>query len=66
MTLHFSFLMLLGLGMIPGGILLGYLLAALLAMRGLGMGAFSGFIPGIAIAIAGIAVFLVGLGMELR
>lgn len=66
MTLHFDFLMILGLCMIPGGLILGFLLMWLLAELGRELGALAGFIPGIVITVAGIAVFLVGLGMELN
>ncbi len=66
MTLRFDELMIIGLAMIPGGLIIGVLLMCLLAALGWEIGAFAGFVPGIVIAVAGIAVFLVGLGQELH
>lgn len=66
MTLRFNEVMIIGLCMIPGGIIIGILLMCLLGALGWEIGAFAGFIPGVVIAVAGIAVFLVGLGQELR
>ena len=65
MTLHFDTLMITGLAMIPGGLLLGFLLCALLGALNWEMESLIGFVPGIIITIVGIAVFLVGLGQEL-
>lgn len=65
MTLHFDLLMIVGLCMLPGGVIIGFLLMWLLAALGWELGAVAGFIPGVIIFLAGIAVFLVGLGQEL-
>lgn len=64
MTLHFDLLMIIGLCMIPGGIILGFALMA--AMSSQEIGALAGMVPGVIVAIAGVGVFLVGLGMELH
>jgi hypothetical protein len=66
MTLHFDQIMIIGLCMIPGGIIFGFLLLYLLGSLDWELGALIGFVPGLVIAVAGIAVFLVGLGMELH
>jgi hypothetical protein len=58
--------MIIGLCMLPGGILIGFLLVALLGALGWEIGALAGFVPGVIIFLAGIAVFLVGLGQELN
>lgn len=65
MTLQFDLLMIIGLLMLPGGIIVGILLMCLLGALGWEIGAFAGAIPGAIIFFAGIAVFLVGLGQEL-
>lgn len=65
MTLHFDFLMILGLCMLPGAFIVAFLLVALLGVLGWEMESLLGFVPGIIIFIAGIAIFLVGLGQEL-
>lgn len=66
MTLHFNQLMIIGLCMLPGALILAFLLVWLLAALGQELGAFAGAVPGAVVFIAGIAVFLVGLGMELH
>ena len=66
MPLHFDLLMIIGLCMLPGGIIIGILLMCLLGALGWELGAISGFIPGLVVFIAGVAVFLVGLGQELH
>jgi hypothetical protein len=66
MTLRLDSLMITGLCMLPGGIIIGFLLVALLGALGWEIGSIAGFIPGVIIFIAGIAVFLVGLGQELH
>jgi hypothetical protein len=66
MTLHFDQLMIIGLCMLPGGIIIGILLMCLLGALGWEIGSFAGLIPGVIIFVAGIAVFLVGLGQELH
>jgi len=65
-TLHFDLLMIIGLAMVPGGIIIGVALVCLLGALGWELGALAGMYPGIAISLAGIAVFLVGLGQELH
>lgn len=57
--------MVIGLCMLPGGFIIGVLLVCLLGALGWELGALMGMYPGIAIFVAGIAVFLVGLGQEL-
>lgn len=66
MTLHFDQVMIIGLCMIPGGLIIGFLLMWLLATLGWELGAVAGFVPGLVIAAGGIAVFLVGLGQLLH
>lgn len=66
MTLHFNETMLIGLAMLPAGIVIGFLLMALLGWLGAEIGAFAGFIPGAVIFVCGIGTFLVGLGQELH
>jgi hypothetical protein len=65
MTLHFDHLMIIGLCMLPGAFVVGFLLALIFASQEIGALAI-GSVAGIAVFIAGIAVFLVGLGMELH
>lgn len=66
MTLRFDELMLIGLGMLPGGVIIGLALVCLLGALGWEIGALAGAIPGVVIMVAGIGVFLVGLGQELH
>lgn len=66
MTLHFDQLMIIGLCMLPGGVILAVLGVWLLAALGAELGSFAGGLLGVAVFVAGIAVFLVGLGQELR
>ena len=65
MTLHFNELMVIGLCMLPGAFIVGFLLALIFVSQEIGALAI-GSIAGIIVFVAGIAVFLVGLGMELR
>jgi hypothetical protein len=64
-TLHFDQLMVIGLCMLPGAFIVGFLLALAFASQELGAVAIA-LVGGIAVFVAGIAVFLVGLGMELH
>jgi hypothetical protein len=64
-TLHFDQLMVIGLCMLPGAFIVGFLLALAFVSQEIGALAI-GAIAGIAVFVAGIAVFLVGLGMELH
>ena len=64
MTLHFDQLMVIGLCMLPGAFVVGFLLALIFASQELGALAIGG-VAGIVTFVAGIALFLVGLGMEL-
>ena len=66
LTLHFDTIMIVGLCMIPGGILTGILITILLGELGWEIGSLIGLYLGIIIAIAGIMIFLVGLGMEIH
>lgn len=66
LTLHFDLLMIIGLCMLPGAFIVAYLLVGLLAWLGWEMEALLGVVPGVVIFVAGIAVFLVGLGQELH
>lgn len=66
MTWHFDLLMDIGLGMLPGGIVIGFLLVCLLGALDWEIGALMGAVPGVIIMVAGVAVFLVGLGQELH
>ncbi len=65
MTLHFDQLMVIGLCMLPGAFIVGFLLMLIFASQELGALAI-GTVGGIVIFAAGIAVFLVGLGMEIH
>lgn len=65
MTLHFDLLMIIGLCMLPGAFVVGFLLALIFASQEIGdlaIGAAGGAVT----FVAGIALFLVGLGMELH
>jgi hypothetical protein len=66
MTLHFDLLMIIGLCCPPGGIIIAFLLVALLGALDWELGALAGAIPGIILTIGGVAVFLVGLGQEIH
>jgi hypothetical protein len=65
MTWHFDLLMIIGLAMLPGAFVVGFLLALIFASQELGAAAIG--IVGIVVTfVAGIALFLVGLGQELH
>lgn len=66
LDLHFNTTMIVGLLMLPGGVVVGFLLMCLLGALGWEIGAFAGAIPGVIIFLVGIVVFFVGLGQELH
>ena len=65
MTLHFNLLMIIGLCMVPGAFIVAILLVAIFASQEIGA-LVIGEIGGGIVFVAGIALFLVGLGMEIR
>ena len=65
MTLRFDLLMTVGLCMLPGALVVGILLMLIFASQEIGALAI-GSVGAAIVFVAGIAVFLVGLGMELH
>lgn len=66
LTIHFNTLMLIGLAMLPGALLVVYLLGIALTALGweLTGAAFAG-VTGAAIFVCGIALFLIGVGQAI-
>lgn len=65
LSLHFNELMLIGLIMLPGAFVVGVVLMVIFSRWELGALAI-GEVGGLIVFVAGIAIFLVGFGQELR